>query len=372
MTANDVIQYDPENRMLTCAGAWDVSNLPHIKSTLDKIKWPDSGELTVNGGGITKLDSAGAWLLYTWQEKVKSAGVKAHLVKFSDNAHTLIQIVASHLKQNPEVPERKELGFVTKLGVITTDMFYAFMQYLSFVGMLTYELLRIFVNPKRLRLNSYASVIFNAGYSALPIIALLSFMIGVVITYQMGLQLKNYGANVYIVDLLGVAILREFGPLLTAIMVAGRSGSAFTAQLGIMKINQEVDALDTMGVTPSELLLIPRILGLLIALPLLTMWANIMGVFGGMFMSNNMLGISWYDFLERFPEVIPLKSLLIGLGKTPIFALLIASIGCQQGMLVGSSADSVGKNTTRSVVLAIFFIIVADAIFSIIFSKLKL
>jgi phospholipid/cholesterol/gamma-HCH transport system permease protein len=155
-------------------------------------------------------------------------------------------------------------------------------------------------------------------------------------------------------------------------MVAGRTGSAFTAQLGMMKINQEIDALNTMGVTPSELLLLPRLLGLFISLPLLTMWSDVFGAVGGMFMANNMLGITPYDFLHRFGHVIPLRALLIGLGKAPVFALIIASIGCFQGMQVAGDADSVGRNTTRSVVLAIFFIIVVDAVFSVIFSWLKL
>lgn len=197
-------------------------------------------------------------------------------------------------------------------------------------------------------------------------------MIGVVLTYQMGLQLRTYGADIFIVDLLGLSVLREFAPLLTAIMVAGRTGSAFAAELGIMKINQELDALDTMGVTPGELLILPRIIGLVVALPLLTIWSCIFSIFGGMVMANSMLSITFYDFLHRFPTVIPLKTLLIGIGKTPVFALLIATIGCLQGMRVAGSADSVGRNTTRSVVLGIFFIIVADALFSIILSKLKL
>jgi len=215
-------------------------------------------------------------------------------------------------------------------------------------------------------------VVYKTGYQALPIIALLSFMIGVVITYQMGVQLKSYGANIFIVDLLGLSVLREFGPLLTAIMVAGRTGSAFTAELGTMKVNREIDVLNTMGVTPAELLLLPRIIGLVIALPLLTMWADIFGVLGGMVMSKDMLGIHWQDFLLRFEQQIPVRALLIGLGKAPVFALIIASIGCFEGMQVKGSADSVGKQTTRSVVWAIFFIIVADAIFSVLFSKLKL
>ena len=172
--------------------------------------------------------------------------------------------------------------------------------------------------------------------------------------------------------MLGLSVLREFGPLLTAIMVAGRTGSAFTAQLGIMKINQEIDALNTMSVTPAELLLLPRLIGLVIVLPLLTIWADIFGVLGGMLMANNMLGVTWHEFLQRFQHAIPVRALIIGLGKAPVFALLIGSIGCFQGMQVQGSAESVGKRTTKSVVLAIFFIIVADAIFSIIFSKFKL
>jgi phospholipid/cholesterol/gamma-HCH transport system permease protein len=167
-------------------------------------------------------------------------------------------------------------------------------------------------------------------------------------------------------------VLRVFGPLVTAIMVAGRTGSAFTAQLGTMKVNQEIDALNTMGVTPAELLLIPRLLGLFLVLPLLAMWADVFGILGGMMMAHDMLGVSPYDFLVRFQHVIPLKTLIIGLGKAPVFAMVIGSIGCFEGMRVAGSADSVGKQTTRSVVLSIFFIIVADAIFSILFSKMRL
>jgi phospholipid/cholesterol/gamma-HCH transport system permease protein len=247
-----------------------------------------------------------------------------------------------------------------------------FMTYLAFIGELTGEALRIARRAGKWRVHAIAAIVYRSGYQALPIIALLSFMIGVVIAYQLGLQLRNYGANVYIVDLLGLSILREFGPLITAIMVAGRTGSAFTAQLGMMKLDREIDTLNTMGVTPAELLLLPRIIGLLIALPLLTFWADIFGVVGGMVMSSNMLGVTWYDFLHRFPRVIPLKTLFIGLGKAPLFALIISSVGCFEGMRVESNVNSIGLNTTRSVVSSIFFVIVVDAILSIIFSKLKL
>ncbi len=372
MTATTLTQYDAESRQLSCHGDWNLANLLQIKTFLEQIKWPQNGDLKISGGDIKSMDTAGAWILNTWVTKLKKQGVTASVESFPERCMTLINLVQKHLEEEKHPVQPLPPKFLEKIGQTSVQQAKGFSEYLSFIGILSLEALRLFRNARALRWSSLASVIFRTGYSAVPIIALLSFMIGVVITYQMGLQLKNYGANIFIVDLLGLAILREFGPLITAIMVAGRSGSAFTAQLGMMKLNQEIDALDTMGVTPAELLLLPRIAGLVIALPLLTMWADVLGVFGGMVMSNTMLGITWYDFLQRFPTVIPLRALLIGLGKAPVFAMIIASVGCYQGMKVRGGADSVGTNTTRSVVMSIFFIIVADALFSIIFTKLKL
>lgn len=373
MVASDHVLYDATSRQLSCRGDWVLSHLPGIKNHLEHLSFTaKSGSITISGKDIKSMDTAGAWLLNTYIEKWQTLGVSSTITGFPERYQKLIGIVAKESSEAKPLPKPKAETFLTRFGRASVEAWASFYDYLAFVGLLTMESLRLAVNPKHLRWPALANAIYQTGFSALPIIALLSFMIGVVITYQMGLQLKSYGANIFIVDLLGLAILREFGPLLTAIMVAGRSGSAYTAQLGMMKLNQEIDALDTMGVTPSELLLLPRIYGLLIALPLLTIWADILGILGGMFMSNSMMGITTYDFLQRFPNVIPLRALLIGLGKAPVFALIISSIGCYQGMKVSGGAESVGTNTTRSVVLSIFFIIVADAIFSIIFSKLKL
>ena len=372
MTAQDATSYDSNSQQLICRGDWNLANLPGLERLLAQMTWPRSGAMTFNGKAIGHMDSAGAWLLNKWKQTLEQTGVTIQLQQFSAECLSLMTLVESELRNKATVPEVKPLGFFAVIGRYTVVQLREMLEYVSFIGLLSSEVLRIISHPKHFRLSSVVSVVYRNGFLALPIIGLLAFLIGVVLTYQMGLQLKNYGANVYIVDLLGLSVLREFGPLITAIMVAGRTGSAFTAQLGMMKLNEEIDALDTLGVTPAELLLLPRIIGMVIALPLLTMWADIFGVFGGMVMANNMLNITWYDFLHRFPHVIPLKTLLIGLGKTPIFALLIASIGCFQGVKVEGSAESVGRNTTRSVVLGIFFIIVADAFFSVIFSKLKL
>lgn len=360
------------NQQLVCKGEWSLNHLPQLQAALKKIHWPNSGEITIQGQTITQMDSAGAWLLNQLFKKLEKRGLKVRLQEFTENYQKLLGLIEKQTAEPLIAPKIKIPSWLAKIGKSALTQLREFRDYLHFVGQLSMEALRLIRHPTHFRWSSLASVIEKTGYQALPIIALLSFMIGIVIAYQMGIQLRNYGANVFIVNLLGLSVLREFGPLLTAIMVAGRTGSAFTAQLGIMQINQEIDALNTMGVTPGELLLLPRIIGLVITLPLLTIWADMFGVFGGMIMANNVLSITWHEFLNRFQHEIPLKTLLLGLGKTPVFALLIASIGCFQGIKVEGSAESVGKNTTRSVVLAIFFIIAADAIFSIIFSKLKL
>lgn len=370
--AQDAILFDPDTRQINCSGDWDISHAPLIQPELKKITWPTQGSITINGSAVDKMDSAGAWLVDSLSRLLKAQGLNVSVEQFAPKHQELLSIVETELAIEKPLPVLIPLGRLASVGKQTLQGLAVFQDYLAFVGHLAMEALRIGFNPKHLRWGAIANVIYRTGFQALPIIALLSLLIGVVITYQMGLQLKTYGANIFIVDLLGLSILREFGPLITAIMVAGRTGSAFTAQLGMMKLNQEIDALDTLGVTPAELLLLPRIIGLFIALPLLTMWADIFGILGGMITSSTMLSISWYDFLERFPTVIPLRALLLGLIKAPVFALIIASVGCYQGMKVEGGADSVGLNTTRSVVLAIFFIIVADAAFSVLFSELKL
>lgn len=372
MTAKDIIHYDANSRQFICSGAWDLHSLAHLQSNLATIAIPTTDNVALNGESISRMDSAGAWLIVQFKNKLNKNRVNVNLVNFSEAAQKLIAIIDKRLADEKPLPVAAKPNMLAVIGFNSLQQLRELQAYLAFIGQLTYETMRLIFHPSHWRWGALSGVVYRTGVQGLPIIALLSFLIGVVLTYQMGLQLRNYGANIFIVDLLGLSVLREFAPLITAIMVSGRTGSAYTASIGMMKLNQEIDALDTLGVTPAELLLIPRILGLFIALPLLTMWADIFGVLGGMVMSNSMLGISWYDFLHRFPQAVPLRSFLIGIGKAPVFALIIASIGCFQGMQVKNSAESVGTNTTRSVVLAIFFIIVADAAFSIIFSKMQL
>ncbi|MDQ8039938.1 MAG: ABC transporter permease [Rickettsiella sp.] len=378
MTHAASLSYHAEKKALYCYGNWTLFNIQQkkldsiFKSTIRTLKKQRIFQLSLQTSTIASMDSSGAWQLYQWQKKLSAQGfnVKLHGLKKQHFAlYNEIQTIAK--KITPLPPHQHYRGFAL-VGKKTVDQIHEVQSFLHFIGKTFIEGLKSLIQPAQLRFNALVSIIENTGLFALGIIALLSFMIGIVLTYQMGFQLKNYGASLFVINLLGLAILREFAPLLTAIMVAGRSGSSFTAQLGLMKIKEEIDALKTMGVLPSRLLILPRIFGLTIALPLLTIWADLFGILGGMAMTHSMLHIGYIDFLRRFPKVVELSSLVIGIGKTPVFALIIASIACFQGLRVRGSADSVGKQTTRSVVQSIFFIIVADALFSILFSTLNI
>ncbi len=229
---------------------------------------------------------------------------------------------------------------------------------------------RTLANPSRLRLRAVLFHVGQTGLNALPILGLLSFLIGVVLAFQGADQLRVFGAEMFVVNLLGVSILREIGILLTAIIVAGRSGSAFTAQIGTMKVNQEVDAIRTLGLDPIELLVLPRAIALVVSMPLLAFYAAVMGLLGGAVMCWAVLGIGFGVFLNQLDAAVNVTMLMVGLVKAPVFALVIAMVGCYEGLNVSGSAESVGRLTTRSVVESIFLVIVLDAAFSVLFSML--
>lgn len=243
---------------------------------------------------------------------------------------------------------------------------------LAFVGECAVTLAGAVAHPARLRWRTVLYNIRSAGWDALPIVGLLSFLLGIVIAYQGADQLRQYGANIFVADLVGLSMLREFAPLITAIIIAGRSGSAYAAQIGAMTVTEEIDALRTLGISPLELLVLPKILALLIVMPLLTVFADGLGVLGGMLMAQVQLGIGYTEFLDRLVKAVSPTAYLIGVGKAPVFAVIIAVVGCFQGFRARGGADSVGRQTTRSVVQAIFLVIVADALFSIAFSALDL
>lgn len=364
---NPYFEIDVTKKTFYCQGEWTLKTLMAIKKYLHSpgISVPIQ---VINGKKIQSMDSAGCLVLQQWIKERHAVQME----EFSEAYLNLMKLVSQKDDSWLKVPRKSIPPFLEKLGRLSVKKGEEFLQFLSFTGEITVIALKLLLNFKRIPFRSMVSTMEITGVYALPIVGLLSFLIGMVLTYQMGLQLKNYGANIYIADLLGIAILREFAPLMTAIIVAGRSGSAFTAQLGTMKIREEMDALKTMHLSPYELLVIPRLMALFVVLPLLTVWAGIFGIAGGMLISKTMLHVNYVDFLHRFYESISVNTFLIGVAKAPVFGLIIAAVGCFQGMQVFGSANSVGEKTTLSVVQSIFFIIIVDAAFSILFSWLKI
>lgn len=320
---------------------------------------------TIDCAELDALDTAGAMLLHRLTRDYGGAELRGLRDEFAALYRQVASLVDERVPPPPAAP-----GYFHRVGEATAQVSADSRRYLSFVGEIAVTALAVLRRPSRLRWVPMLAVFQSAGWSALPILGLLSFLIGIVLAYQAGVQLRDFGANIFIADLIGISVLREFGPLLAAIIVAGRTGSAFTAEIGTMKVTDELDALRTMGVSPLEMLALPKILAMLVVLPLLTVFADLFGILGGMVMAQQMLGVGYNDFLARMLVAVELSDYLTGIGKAPVFALLIASVGCYQGFQVGTSAESVGRHVTRSVVHSLFLILMADATFSVVFNVL--
>jgi phospholipid/cholesterol/gamma-HCH transport system permease protein len=350
-----------QTHVLTCQGDWTILSLTTEFEAQITTLPPERVEI-INAETIARLDSAGAELLIKLTKLYPKAQIK--LTPESQNLLALIKQYA----QTAMPPPKKKMFWLELFGKQMTKAYAESLLYLNFFGEVCYYFWSWLLHPGRILWRNIAKAIEQSGVYAIGIIGLLSFLVGIVLTYQMGEQLKSYGANIFVVNLLGISILREFAPLITAIIVSGRSGSAFTAELGTMAVNQELNALTTMGVKPVEFLVLPKIIGLLIALPLLSMWSAFIGIFGGMIMSKLLLGITFNVFIDQLETAVAAKQLWIGLMKAPVFALLISTVGCFQGLQIKGGAESIGLQTTRSVVQSLFLIIIADAFFSIILS----
>ena len=326
--------------------------------------------VVVDLSDVIFIDTAAAIFIYKLQDSFSSKKINASIKCDSVKINDTLALAAKYKNSSSEIKKIKKTAFVEQIGITFHDYFLAFLSFMEFFGILFATQARDFKNPKNIRFREIAFEINESAIKALGIIALTSFLIGVVIAYQSAFQLKIYGANIFIVDMLGISMLRELAPLITAIVIAGRSGSAFTAQIGAMKITQELDAMRAMGFDPYEFLVLPRIIALMVAMPILIFVSDVMGVFGGMIVASLDLKITPELFLDRFNEVVAAKHFFIGLIKGPFFAFLIASIGIYRGLRVKDDTQSIGFNTTKSVVESIFAVIVCDAVFSIAFTNL--
>jgi phospholipid/cholesterol/gamma-HCH transport system permease protein len=366
---------DGDRLLIAAGGAWTLDEL----ARLDGLRRPllvaaatAGARARIDLAALEVLDTGGALLLHQLERSLAGLGWQVELAGLSGHRAALLAEIR-RLDPQPPAPAAEVspvLRLLAELGRSTLAVGDEAARLLSFYGQTVLTLLRLCLRPARLRLTPLAQHLEQTCVNALPIVGLIAFLIGVVMAYQGADQLRRFGAEIFTVDLLGISILREIGILLTAIVVAGRSGSAFTAQIGTMKVNQEIDALRTLGLDPIEVLVVPRLLALMIALPLLAFFADVLGLFGGGLMCAFALDISPGQFLNQLERAIDVETFLVGLVKAPVFAFLIAMVGCYEGLSVGGSAESVGRMTTRAVVVGIFLVIVFDALFSILFSYL--
>ena len=357
---------------LQAGGAWIVTNSPPLFESLKTLSFRKDEPITVELDRLERLDTAGAWLLYHTVRDLRAAG---HDVEYKGGTEAQMSLIDQATTNDALcLIEEREPNVVVRMledvGAVVMRVGGQATASLAFVGLLMETLWRYTKYPRRFRLTATVKQMELVGLNAMPIVGLISFLIGVVIAYQGAYQLRLFGAEIFTVNLVVTAVLREFGILLSAIIIAGRSGSAFTAEIGSMKMNEEIDAMDTLAISPMDTLVVPRFIALVIMMPLLTFYADIMGLLGGALIGWLSLGIEPMQFLERTHDVILGWDLGVGLIKAPIFGALIALIGCYEGLACKGSAESVGPHTTKSVVESIFMIIVLDAFFAIFFTTI--
>ena len=365
-----VAQQDDGSATLSVEGSWTIHQAPAIERALKKLSLPKHDSITLDGKSLAAIDTSGAWLLISFIRKLKDKGAAISQQHFAASHAKILEIV-EHI-EHPDSIAASQYGVVTEffryVGCSTFSVTSGLYKLISFFGQLCTTFAGTLIRPGRLRLRSLIYHINEIGIQAVPIVALMAFLISMVLGYQGATQLEQFGATIFTIDLVAISVLREMGVLITAIMVAGRSGSAFAAQIGVMQVNEEVDAMRTIGLDPFEMLVLPRVLGILIVLPILTFIADVVGLFGTLFVSSTLLDISTVQFLERLQAAVTIDTFMIGLVKAPVFAILIGMVGCLQGMQVRGSAAEVGARTTTAVVQSIFLVILADAIFSVVFS----
>lgn len=368
----EFIHSTAEKGNISVKGDWTIANLQEILHEIDSL--PGKKETGI-AASIEAMDTAGAMALRDLSRKLDQSNPEgAAITGLDEKQQALLTLIVPKEEEKETPPSQPPPGplidGISTLGKNTLDAWQTILDLTAFIGETVIELGRTIRNPRQFRLASVVRHIRETGINAIPIVSLIAFLISIVLAYQGAGQLKRFGAEIFTINMVAVSVLREMGVLLTAIMIAGRSGSAFTAEIGVMKVNEEIDAMRIMGVEPFEILVLPRVIALMISLPLLAFIANIMGLLGGGIISATLLNISPEQYIGRLHNVVTLSDFWVGMIKAPVFAFFIAVVACMRGMQVSGSAESIGKLTTTSVVQSIFMVLLMDALFSIFFSKL--
>ena len=366
-------QRDGNNLDVELAGTWRGTDLPAIDAELAAVPLAGVGALRITIPDSLDLDLAGAWTLRRWMKAAEESGVK---VEFTGEVPGQFELIEHTMagKRQVALASSSEPTFepVSALGRIVTRRWVSVKLSLDFLGRATFTFLRACTSWRRMRPTSIARHVYETGLTAIPIASLIAFLITVIIAYIAAQYMRTYGAEVYVVDLITISVLRELAVLLTAIIVAGRSGSAFAAEIGAMKLNEEVDALHAIGGEPHEVLILPRVIGLVIAMPLLAVIADGIGLTGGALLCKWLLDMPLPLYLDRVQDAIAPTTFWVGIIKAPVFGLLIALSGTYRGLQVRDSSRELGRLTTVAVVQSIFLVIFANAIFAIVFWQLDI
>jgi len=355
-------------------GTWTAANVTTLEALADAVtpQLDRSKSVKVDMTGVGELDTLGAWLLEKMLRRATSAGHRADVVGVADNYAGLIEEVRQVNRHNPAPvpapnPVVVKLNDIGRSAVGATEDLTVFLQML---GSLFVALFGLLHRPRSLRLTSLVYQLYRVGWQAIPIIVLITFLIGAIIAQQGIFHFRKFGADSYVVDMVGILVLRELGVLIVAIMVAGRSGSAYTAELGSMKMREEIDALSTMGLDPVEVLILPRVIALVCALPILAFIGSMAALYGGGLVAWFYGGMGPAIFIARLHDAVSVTHFEVGLIKAPFMALVIGIVACSEGLRVKGSAESLGKQTTTSVVKSIFLVIVLDGLFAVFFASI--
>jgi phospholipid/cholesterol/gamma-HCH transport system permease protein len=359
----EVLKQDGGQSCVKLSGCWNLRNLSTNAAIQQKIKQLAANKIQQwDLRSVDVLDSAAALLLWeAWSEQLPTA------LQIKPEHQVLLDRWQAQTAPVIESPPFRFGLFLDYWRQSLGNFWAQLLAFLVLLGQLLLDSVYLLGHPQDIPWAEISITIYDAGVRALGITALVGFLIGIVLSYLSALQLKTFGAEVYIIDILGLSIIRELGPLLAAILVAGRSGSAMTAQIGIMRVTEELDALSAMGISHSMRLILPKVMALTITMPLLSTWTSTAALIGGMFSAQNTLDISYQQFLIKLPDVVPLLNVFIGLGKSAVFGVMIALIACYFGFKIKPNTESLGNETTNSVVAAITVVIMIDALFAILF-----
>jgi phospholipid/cholesterol/gamma-HCH transport system permease protein len=368
------IEYSVEDdaSILYLTGAWRLANVAAIAQALRMLRLPSRKRFILDGSRLQELDTAAGFTLLRYLSAMGCTESMVSMRGFDPRFRRLLGLVHERMSAPPAEAHSAHLGLVQRIGAAALRLARLHEAHNAFLGMVALEMLQLVRRPRLFRLRETVAQFEAACLDAIPIVALVNCLIGVVMAYLLGVQAQRYGANLFVVDGVGLAVSRELSPILASVLIAGRSGAAFTAQIGTMKLEEEIDAIRTLGLSPVQVLVVPRLVALVLGLPLLVFIGDLAGIAGGMLVGAWQLDIAPQAFIDRLHGVLELRHFVVGLIKAPVFAAFIAMIACRMGMLVARDARSVGVNTTSTVVQSIVWVILLDAAFAVAFQHLEI